>query len=110
VSWQRWQAALGARFRLTRSPELSLQAQAVGAALTVASSGFQTDGSALQVEPGGRGALRLAIHARPFIFWAEVSAEGWFTREFAAVQNVSGQLQLPRYEVLAAGGVGIGRP
>jgi hypothetical protein len=110
VGWQRWQAGLGARFRLTHSPELSLQGEAVGAALTMTSEGFQTNGSALQIEPGGRGSARLAIHAGSFIFWAQVSADGWFNRQFAAVQNVQGQLQLPRYEVLAALGVGVGRP
>jgi hypothetical protein len=109
INWQRWQLGLGARLRLTQAPELAAQAEAVGAAVALASSGFQTDGSAIQVEPGGRLTLRASIHLGPVIGWLEVAGTAWFLRQLGVVQDVASTAQLPRYEVLAAAGVAVGR-
>jgi hypothetical protein len=101
VSWQRWELGLGARARLTSAPDVSLEMDALGAVLSLAGSGFTEDGSAVQLEPGARLAVRAAWHWSPWLVWVGVSGAAWPVAQVAEVAGVSGSARIPRVEAWA---------
>jgi hypothetical protein len=111
VSWRRWELGLGPRVRLTRAPELALQAEAVAAGLSLRGQGFDSNDTALQLDPGLRLSARAAWRWGPAALWLQLSVGGWLSSQRADLSGVeSASVQLPRVELLAAAGMAYARP
>jgi hypothetical protein len=111
VAWRRWEMGAGPRVRLSRAPELVLQAEAVAAGLSLRGQGFDSDGTALQLEPGARLSARAAWRWGPAALWLQLSLGGWLSSQRADVSGAQATtVQLPRVEALAAVGMAYARP
>jgi len=106
ASWRRVAASLGGRYRILRGRLCAdVTVDAVGGFLSLAGSGFASNMSGSDFDPGVQGGVKLGRTAGALEYWLSASAVGWLREERLHVMGLSTVESLPRVEALLGAGI-----